>query len=47
MDKEDSSKNVQGEPSSSPSPEVTNDAGSVKELLVKIRVYPMQKVHYQ
>ena len=36
LDKEDSSKNVQGEPSSSPSPEVTNDAGSVKELLVKI-----------
>ena len=36
MDKEDSSKNVQGEPSSSPSPEVTNDTGSVKELLVKI-----------
>ena len=35
LDKEDSSKNVQGEPSSSPSPEVTN-AGSVKELLVKI-----------
>ena len=36
LDKEDSSKNVQGEPSPSSCPEVTNDAVSVKELLVKI-----------